>query len=154
MSHVMSPEAVYSYVMGGNATFTVLNTETNRRVTYKVKAATRNGVSRDATDVLFVSVMTGSDNEADYTYIGILVRSQNIFRTTPRTALPLGDVRILGMAWLMRQLAAGKLGDFPHVEVRHHGTCGRCGRKLTVPESIDSGIGPECARHVNILRAA
>jgi hypothetical protein len=29
--------------------------------------------------------------------------------------------------------------------VWHEGRCGRCGRKLTVPESIESGFGPECA---------
>jgi hypothetical protein len=33
----------------------------------------------------------------------------------------------------------------PELVVRHEGKCGRCGRTLTVPESIDRGIGPECA---------
>ena len=28
---------------------------------------------------------------------------------------------------------------------RRSGTCGICGRKLTTPESLDRGIGPECA---------
>ena len=31
------------------------------------------------------------------------------------------------------------------LEIWHEGRCGRCGRKLTVPSSIESGIGPECA---------
>jgi hypothetical protein len=29
--------------------------------------------------------------------------------------------------------------------LQHAGKCGRCGRKLTVPQSIETGIGPECA---------
>jgi len=29
--------------------------------------------------------------------------------------------------------------------LHHEGKCGRCGRKLTVPLSIETGIGPECA---------
>ena len=33
----------------------------------------------------------------------------------------------------------------PNFVVRHDGRCGRCGRQLTVPSSIDKGIGPECA---------
>lgn len=45
------------------------------------------------------------------------------------------------------------IGDevIPHVqalgriEVWHEGRCGRCARRLTVPESILIGIGPECA---------
>lgn len=32
----------------------------------------------------------------------------------------------------------------PSLEVWHEGRCGRCGRALTVPESIASGIGPVC----------
>jgi hypothetical protein len=33
------------------------------------------------------------------------------------------------------------------VELGHHeGKCGRCGRLLTVPSSIESGIGPECSK--------
>ena len=31
------------------------------------------------------------------------------------------------------------------VQVWHEGRCGKCGRKLTVPESLTSGLGPECA---------
>ena len=29
-------------------------------------------------------------------------------------------------------------------KVHHEGKCGRCGRKLTTPESCLRGIGPEC----------
>jgi hypothetical protein len=30
--------------------------------------------------------------------------------------------------------------------VWHEGSCARCGKKLTVPESIESGFGPECVK--------
>ena len=33
-----------------------------------------------------------------------------------------------------------------HLEIFHEGRCCACGRKLTTPESILSGIGPECAK--------
>jgi hypothetical protein len=39
---------------------------------------------------------------------------------------------------LPRALPAG-------VEVWHEGHCMRCGRALTVPESISTGLGPVCA---------
>lgn len=38
----------------------------------------------------------------------------------------------------------GSEGAAPHLEVRHENHCGRCGARLTHPESIDSGLGPEC----------
>jgi predicted metal-dependent hydrolase len=34
----------------------------------------------------------------------------------------------------------------PGFNVHHEGKCGRCGRLLTVPSSIESGIGPECSK--------
>jgi hypothetical protein len=33
----------------------------------------------------------------------------------------------------------------PDLEIWHSGRCGRCSRRLTVPESIAAGIGPDCA---------
>lgn len=32
--------------------------------------------------------------------------------------------------------------------IYHLGRCGRCGRALTVPSSVESGFGPECAGRV------
>ena len=46
--------------------------------------------------------------------------------------------------WVLWLLSEGK--SLPEgYEVRSSGTCMRCGRKLTVPESIDQMVGPECA---------
>lgn len=56
-----------------------------------------------------------------------------------RSELPSTDFRVRGFAWLWRN--AERL----YVHVRHHNHCGRCARVLTVPESIDLGLGPVCA---------
>jgi hypothetical protein len=32
------------------------------------------------------------------------------------------------------------------IEIWHEGKCGKCGRQLTVPSSIETGIGPECIK--------
>lgn len=36
--------------------------------------------------------------------------------------------------------------------VYHVGKCGRCGKKLTTPESILTGLGPTCCKHLGIPR--
>jgi hypothetical protein len=52
-------------------------------------------------------------------------------------------------AWLFPKLAAGaKLDDL--VELYHEGRCGRCGRTLTVPESVATGFGPNCAAELGV----
>ena len=30
-------------------------------------------------------------------------------------------------------------------DVHHEGKCGKCGRPLTVPESVKTGLGPICS---------
>lgn len=56
---------------------------------------------------------------------------------------------IRGFRWLFSALQAGR--DLTgKVTIRHAGSCGRCGRTLTVPASLDSGIGPVCADKMGI----
>lgn len=55
----------------------------------------------------------------------------------------------LAFRWFFKRLSEGRdLGGPRGVTVRHEGRCGRCGRTLTVPASIDSGIGPDCAERM------
>ena len=53
--------------------------------------------------------------------------------------------------WFDANLQAGRVPE--QLEVWHEGRCGRCGRALTVPESIERGIGPECVGIISRLAA-
>jgi len=46
--------------------------------------------------------------------------------------------------YVFNKLIQGTLSEF--IEIWHEGRCGKCGRQLTVPSSIESGIGPECSK--------
>jgi hypothetical protein len=52
----------------------------------------------------------------------------------------------MAAAWLFGHLLERR--PLPRCTVHHEGRCGRCGRTLTVPESIESGFGPECINYV------
>ena len=51
---------------------------------------------------------------------------------------------MIAWRWLWTRLNARAVLP-ANVTVWHEGKCGACGRKLTVPDSIKSGIGPVCA---------
>jgi hypothetical protein len=129
------------FMLGGNATVTLVSVKTSTRFTYRIRA-------NDEGDVFFVSLLSGPDNEADYRYLGRIARG--VFWAGRKTPKP-GDVgpeapSSLAFRWAWERLAKGVMLD--SLEIWHEGRCGRCNRKLTVPSSIASGLGPECAGKV------
>lgn len=130
-----------AFMTGGNATVTLVSIGTGTRFTYRLRA-------NDEGDTFFVSLLGGPDNEADYRYMGRI--SRGTFYPGRRTPKP-GDVSpdapsAMAFRWAWVRLVQDQLPDT--LEVWHEGRCARCNRKLTVPSSIASGFGPECAGKV------
>ena len=111
------------------------NRETGNRYTFRVK-------KHEEKDLWFVAVLAGPDNEQDYTYIEAIFGDQ--FRRTRASKVGEEAPSFRVFAWLMRLLAEGR--DLPApVRFYHEGRCGRCGKRLTVPESVRTGYGPQCS---------
>jgi hypothetical protein len=128
------------FMLAGNATFTLENEETGNRVTYKVVAC------KGKDNLHFVKVLTGPDNTNDYTYLGCVFERNN-FRRTAKSSIGPDAMSHKVFAWLMTVLNKGKA--LPEtVKFYHAGKCCKCGRKLSTPESVTLGIGPECAKMV------
>jgi len=128
-------DAPLTFMLAGKSFFTLRSTKTGTRYTYRVMQAERGG--------WFVSLLNGPDNWNNYQYIGFIGQQDRKFRTTGKSTLPATAEPVRAFAWTFGRLVAGQLID--GCEVWHAGKCGRCGRKLTVPESIATGLGPECA---------
>lgn len=139
MRGVLVPGTRRSYITGGNATVTIMSGKTGTRFTYKVTASKPDAGQMP---IFFVGLLSGPDNERDYRYIGIVTASG--FRWTRKSTVTETAPSFQAFAWLSRHWESDQ------VEIWHEGRCGRCGRKLTVPDSIASGFGPECIQHVLI----
>jgi hypothetical protein len=139
-----------TFALAGNARLTLVSQKTGARFTFRVRAkdvpAGEGAAQPDATKTLFfVQLLNGQDNTSDYVFLG------TIFPGAPTTSYRHGGKSPVapsapsakGFAWAWSFLSKGELP--PGCEVWHEGKCGRCGRALTVPESIASGIGPVCA---------
>lgn len=134
-----TPADRMGYLLAGRAVFTVRNTTTGNRFTFKVTLAEKRQESDPPT--WFVAVLSGPDNTTSYRYLGLI--RDGAYR--PNFAKTAADAPSQKAAyWLMSRVLTGI--DLPTgVEMRHSGRCGRCGRLLTDPESITRGLGPECA---------
>lgn len=131
------------FALAGNATFTVVSRVTGTRYTYKVSRRD------DNSPWYIVGVLTGPDNDRSYTYIGSVGWDRERYpnpRFFPRRGVE-APPSANAFKWV---LETGLVNDnaWERVDFHHAGRCGRCGRTLTVPESIETGFGPECANKV------
>lgn len=129
------------FFLGGKATFTVENTETKQHRTYKIRKP--EPTAKYPNPSWFVKVMTGTDNEKHYSYIGVLDNATGAIRLTKASKFMEGSDVLKAARWVMGRVI-NQLQIPDQMDIRHSGKCGRCGRTLTTPESLDRGIGPEC----------
>lgn len=152
----LSPLEARRFILSGNAYLTVVNllpTEKDQpalRRTFRVRWAEKS--SR-----YFVDCLYGPDNHADYTNTGTYTPNVNACgEPTGSYQMGLRPDAPGEATWreLDAYLKIGSRYDVPLLPrgwaVYHEGRCGRCGVRLTVPESIAAGIGPECAKRIKM----
>jgi uncharacterized protein DUF6011 len=132
-----------AFALAGNAIITLQSLRSGTHFTYKVVAPNPEkqalkGYAPEA--VWFVKLLTsGSADEGEFTYIGMIKPGQGFFLTRASRMRPESPcVKAFRFFFESEEL-------HPELVIHHEGRCGRCGRTLTVPESIERGIGPECA---------
>jgi hypothetical protein len=142
-----TPQAARAFLLGGHAVVTLVSKKTGTRFTYRVsRAPARLGQPTPPDAPFFVSVLSGPENTADYAYIGLWKPEERRFFRTMKSRVKSDDApSFAAFAWTLRVLFNFDDAMPPEFEVWHQGSCGKCGRPLTVPESIASGIGPVCA---------
>lgn len=138
-AQITDPEKIRRFATAGRARLTLVSERTGQRFTYQVKAKKDEG--GNPTDFFFVSVLTGPQNTSDYTYLGCVTNGRFVNDRRLRIGLEAPSRR--AFQWFWRRLQGSQ--DLSECEVWHEGRCGRCSRVLTVPESIESGLGPICA---------
>lgn len=131
-----------TFVMAGKSIFTLKNTETKNRFTYRIR------ICDDNENLAFVSVLVGTDNWTNYKFFATLFKNDhgvwNYRYSVKSSKISDKAQSVRSFSWFWRHM-----DNLPeNVQVWHEGKCARCARKLTVPESIESGFGPECIKYV------
>lgn len=121
---------------GGDAIFTVSNTK-GEHYTYRIS-------KHDPKKPFYIYLLTGPDNMSDYTYMGVY---NPLYRTaviTKASTYNLESLPVRVLQWAIHMVAS-KTAFPTGYSCCHEGRCCRCGHRLTTTESIERGIGPECA---------
>lgn len=134
---IQEPKLVDEFIKAGRAIFTIESKKTGKWFTYKVVAPKEQKPERP---VWFVKLMTGTDNESSYSYLGTIFSKE--FKHTSKSRITPDAIGYKAFDFFFKKLESGEL--HPEINFYHMGNCGRCGRTLTTPESVSRGIGPIC----------
>jgi hypothetical protein len=134
MNELSNPK---EFALAGNAVITLESENTGNRFTYKITRADDNH------NLFFVKLLVGPDNTADYSYIGCYYSDSQYFH--PNKKYKEIDRNVWPASMRAIYYFFKNIDNIPSkLHVYHEGKCGRCGRRLTTPESILLGFGPEC----------
>jgi hypothetical protein len=131
-------------MLAGKAIFTLEGAET--RYTFRINRAEPS--DRYPNPAYFVALLTGPDNLQDYTYCGLLDPATGQVRPTAKSTYKTDSKPIKAFNWVMARV--WREASIAPARIHHVGRCGRCGRALTVPSSIETGLGPECAAKLGV----
>ena len=126
ISHEKAPE----FILGGKSYVTFQNPQTGNRFTYKV-------IKHKIDDIYFVHVLTNPDV---YMFLGTI--RNFVFRHSKKSKIKNDAKSLIVFDYVFHHLGMGSLNK--SIEIFHDGRCGKCGRQLTDPISVETGFGPYC----------
>lgn len=142
---LQSAVEVAKYMLAGDAIFTVKNIKSGNHFTFKVTMC--------KSTLYWVSVLAGPDpaTHYQYKYMGSIyfqmlrVGQKSRFTKTKGSQVSEHALSFQVFKAFFKILNEGRIAG--GVEVWRAQNCGRCGRTLTDPVSIENGIGPICRQH-------
>lgn len=141
-AELRAADVTVRFLLAGNAHVTFQSAKTGTRFTFRVVAAAPSSASTSPVSH-FVHVLTGPDH---YEYLGCLYE-RRFYRHGRKSRVAPGTPSARAFAWCWAKLSGGHMPET--LAVYHEGRCGKCGRRLTTPESITSGLGPTCRGRVD-----
>lgn len=140
------PHKIKEFLFAGRAVFTLASARTGTRFTYKLCQ------KKEDPHVFWLHVLVAPDL---YKFAGVVTDSHTApaftYRFSHKSQLSATAPSIQAVAWFLVHLFKSETLH-PQLEFWHEGRCGKCGRALTVPESIATGLGPECAAMMGVVR--
>lgn len=136
-SGVVENKYIRDFLLAGKCTCSIENTKTRNKYLFEVNANKKND------KMFFIQSITGM-GKIYGGYILIKEDGSLSYNQGPKGQITDDDMRIQALMYVLKNY--DRLP--PYVVVQHLGRCARCRRKLTDPDSIRRGLGPECAKKV------
>ena len=139
MSHqgFETAQEAINFIFAGKARVTLTSTS-GTHFTFKIDEGKDEGAP------FFVKHLFGPNNawDGDWAYLGFVPTSERAKLVAGRKGKP-NAPSLKALAWTLKHLAAGSIPEA--LTIQHNDKCGHCGRELTDPVSVATGLGPICA---------
>jgi len=133
--------SIVRFLKSGKATFTIKDTKNDKAWTYRARKM------KDKEDGFFIHLKI----DGKFSYIGMLwINTKNgidqlkVVYGKEKSAVLISDSGYQTISAVIYCISNKYTLSFN--EFWHDGNCGRCGRTLTNPDSLATGIGPECIK--------
>lgn len=138
------------FIVAGNSTFTIeipVEHQTGKpHLTYKVSVVEANGRWDEA---IFVKLFVGTENNnyKHYQYLGKMDEATGQVNATAKSCRKQDSYELRLLNKVLAAIWAAQPETFEQhgFKTHHEGRCGCCNKKLTTPQSCETGIGPVCA---------
>ena len=134
-------EKLRNYINGGKGVITLLSPSGVHHTYYYKKPRNPNEFPED---VIFVYAVHGGNK---LFYVGMI--EQGHFSLTRSSRFNYNTEIVKGAVFIMQILSGSRDINKTQMTIQHEGMCSVCGRKLTSPKSLITGLGPRCARKLN-----
>lgn len=136
------------FILAGKCEFVLHSTKTGDNFKFSMsKQQSKDNIEKY---IYFLNVL----NEGDKKYAGVVwfddKTSEFRFSQGKKGQSDNKDLNIRSLIFVLNKLF--KEETVQYLDVYHLGRCGKCGKKLTTPESILTGLGPTCSKKAGIPR--
>ena len=132
-------QKIKDFIFAGKSIFTIESQDSGVWYTYKMNVAKKNE------NLYFVSVLRGTDNLSSYSYMGLVIKEGDNYKftLTKNSKYKIDATCVKAFGFFFTNITRNFI--HPKMNFYHMGYCGRCGKALTVPDSVERGLGPYCA---------
>jgi hypothetical protein len=131
-------DEIQMYVYGGKGRFRLKSLKSEKEFTYKISPMSKYNPKYDEYTYYVSLVIPGGS-----TFLGVMKSEENKYIHSKKSIKDFNSPEVKGFRWLLGQFETEK--EFPtEMEFYHMGICSCCGKVLTIPGSIELGIGPVC----------
>lgn len=138
----VSGPQIANYISGGKGIVT-LQSPTGKHHTYEFRRPNDEDVFPK--DTLFVYTLV---KDFTWMYVGMYSSSYKSFKLTRASRFRSSSPIVKGARYIVKLARNPGSIKEDRMQIYHEGTCSVCGRKLTSPKSIQTGMGPQCRKLV------